>query len=69
MTISGIAKVLSVGWDLIKDLHKEHLQRRYKSPPLKGLKYLGIDEFSIRKGHDYMSIFVDLESGRILHAV
>jgi len=69
MTISGTAKVLRVGWDLIKDLHKKHLQRRYKSPPLKDLKYLGIDEFSIRKGHDYMSIFVDLETGRILHAV
>jgi transposase len=69
MTISGAAKVLSVGWDLIKDIHKEHLQSRYKSPPLKDLRYLGIDEFSIRKGHNYMSIFVDLESGRILHAV
>ena len=69
MTISGTAKVLSVGWDLIKDIHKEHLKSRYKSPPLKDLKYLGIDEFSIRKGHSYMSIFVDLESGRILHAV
>ena len=69
MTISGAAKVLSVGWDLIKDIHKEHLQNRYKSPPLKDLKYLGIDEFAIRKGHNYMTIFVDLESGRILHAV
>lgn len=69
MTISGTAKVLNVGWDLIKDIHKEHLKRKYKSPPLKDLKYLGIDEFAIRKGHNYMSIFVDLESGRILHAV
>jgi transposase len=69
MTISGAAQILSVGWDLIKDIHKEHLQRRYKAPPLKDLRYLGIDEFSIRKGHNYMSIFVDLESGRILHAV
>jgi transposase len=69
MTISGTARVLSVGWDLIKDIHKEHLRKQYKSPPLKGLKYLGIDEFSLRKGHNYMSIFVDLESGRILHAV
>lgn len=69
MTISGVAKVLGVGWDLIKDLHKEYLQKRYKSPPLKDLKYIAIDEFSIRKGHSYMSIFVDLETGRILHAV
>jgi len=56
MTISGVAKVLSVGWDSVKDLHKEYLQRKYKVPPLKNLKYLGIDEFSIRKGHSYMSI-------------
>jgi len=69
MTILGAARVLGVGWDLIKDIHKQHLQSRYKSPPLKELKYLGIDEFSIRKGHSYMSIFVDLHSGRILHAV
>jgi len=69
MTISGTARILSVGWDVIKDIHKEYLRRRYKVPPLKNLRYLGIDEFSIRKGHSYMSIFVDLESGRILHAV
>ncbi|MFC1868849.1 hypothetical protein ACFL0H_12055 [Thermodesulfobacteriota bacterium] len=49
MMISGAAKVLSVGWDLIKDIHKEHLQNRYKSPPLKDLKCLGIDEFAIKK--------------------
>ncbi len=69
MTISGTAKVLAVGWDMIKDLHKEYLQRKYKVPPLKNLKYVGIDEFSIRKGHSYMTIFVDLETGHILHAV
>ncbi|MDZ7696856.1 MAG: ISL3 family transposase [Deltaproteobacteria bacterium] len=69
MTISGAATLLSVGWDLIKDIHKDHLKRRYKAPPLKDLKYIALDEFSIRKGHSYMSIFVDLESGRILHAV
>jgi transposase len=69
MTISGTANLLNVGWDLIKDIHKDHLKRRYKSPPLENLEYLGIDEFSLRKGHNYMSIFVDLKSGRILHAV
>jgi transposase len=69
MTLLGVARVLGVGWDLVKDIHKEHLRSRYKTAPLKDLKYLGIDEFSIRKGHSYMSLFVDLQSGRILHAV
>lgn len=69
MTIAGVARTLGVSWDLVKDLHKQYLQNRYKAPPLKDLKYLAIDEFSIRKGHSYMSIFVDNETGRILHAV
>jgi len=69
MTVLGVARVLKVGWDLVKDIHKEHLKSKYQVPPLKDLKYLGIDEFSIRKGRSYMSIFVDLQSGRILHAV
>ena len=69
MTIAGVSKILGVGWDLIKDLHKEYLQKRYKSPPLTNLKYMAIDEFSLRKGHTYISIFLDLETGRILHAV
>ena len=69
MTISGVAKTLGVCCDLVKDLHKEYLQKKYKVPPLKDLKYLAIDEFSIRKGHSRMTIFLDLESGRILHAV
>jgi transposase len=69
MTVLGVARVLRVGWDLVKDIHMEHLKSKYQAPPLKDLKYLGIDEFSIRKGRSYMSIFVDLQSGRILHAV
>jgi transposase len=69
MTVLGVARVLRVGWDLVKDIHKKHLKNKYQAPPLKDLKYLGIDEFSIRKGRSYMSIFVDLQSGRILHAV
>ncbi len=69
MTISAVAEFLGVGWDLVKDLHKEQLKRKYRDPRLADVKYLGIDEFSIRKGHSYMTIFVDLETTRILHAV
>jgi len=45
------------------------LHRLYRKIPLCKVKYLGIDEFSIRKGHNYMTIFIDLQQGRILHAV
>ena len=68
-TIKDVANYLSVGWDLIKEIHKSKLQTLYRKMPINKLKYLGIDEFSIRKGHNYMTIFIDLKSGRIIHAV
>lgn len=68
-TIQAVAKYLKVGWDMIKDIHKNYLQSLYKKPSLQDVVYLGIDEFSIRKGHSYMTICVDLLTGRIIHAV
>jgi len=68
-TISSVAHYLGVGWDLIKEIHKSKLSRTYRNIPLENLNSMGIDEFSIKKGHEYMTIFTDLESGRIVHAV
>ncbi len=68
-TIRSVAEYLAVSWDLVKQIHKERLSLLYRSVPLHKVKYLGIDEFSLRKGHEYMTIFVDIENGRILHAV
>lgn len=68
-TIKDVARYLNVGWDLIKDIHKTRLQSLYRKMPIHKIKYLGIDEFSIHKGHKYMTIFIDLQEGRIIHAV
>jgi transposase len=66
-TIAACASFLWTGWDLIKDIHRRALQRKYRHIPLKDVRYIAIDEFSIRKGHVYMTIVIDLASGRILH--
>jgi len=68
-TIKDVADFMGTGWDLIKNIHKTKLKSMYRSRPIKHIKYLGIDEFAIRKGHRYMTIFVDLRYGRIIHAV
>ena len=69
MTIQDVAGILGVGWDMIKNIHKLKLKRMYRRIPITKVTTLGIDEFSIRKRHSYMTIFVDLASGRIIHAV
>ncbi len=67
MTIADVAAHLGVGWDMIKEIHKRHLTRRYRHIPLKDVRAVAIDEFAVHKGHEYMSVVLDLESGRILN--
>ena len=56
MTIRDVARHLGVSWDVIKDLQKRHLKRRYGKPKLRNLKQIAIDEISIGKGHQYLVV-------------
>jgi transposase len=66
MTIQDVAKHLGVSWDTIKDIQKRDLSRRYAKPKLKHLRRIAIDEISIAKGHRYLTIVLDLESGAVV---
>ena len=66
-TIADVAKQAHLSWDTVKDILKAELGRKYGRPALKGLRYIGIDEFAVAKGHVYMTIVVDLETGRIVY--
>jgi len=66
MTIRDVAVHLGVGWDLIKDIQKRDLSRRFARPKLKHLRYIAIDEISIGKGHRYLTLVLDLETGRVV---
>lgn len=68
-TVKAVAQYLHVSWDVVKEIHKRNLATKYRGVDLSKITYLGIDEFSIRKRHSYMTIFVDLQTGRVLHAV
>jgi transposase len=67
MTIRDVAVHLGVGWDLIKDLQKRHLQRHFARPKLSHLRRIAIDEISVGHGHRYLTVVLDLESGAVVH--
>ena len=67
MTIKDVACHLGVSWDVVKEIQKESLQRRFDKPRLKHVKQIAIDEISTGKGHQYVTIVLDLESGAVLH--
>jgi transposase len=63
MTILDVARHLGVSWDVVKDVQKRDLDRRYAKPKLKNLRRIAIDEIAVGKGHRYLTVVLDLESG------
>jgi len=66
MTIQDVADHLQVSWDVIKEIQREDLQRRFSRPKLKKVRQIAIDEISIGKGHRYLTVVMDLQSGAVL---
>jgi len=67
MTIQDVAGHLGISWDVIKEIQKEDLRRRFGKPKLKHLRQIAIDEISTAKGHRYLTVVLDLESGAVVH--
>jgi transposase len=69
MTISAVAKHFGLRWETVKNIDKTYLQDTLPSlnpEELTDLKYLGVDEVARAKGHDYMTLVYNLESGQLV---
>lgn len=66
MTIQDVADHLNITWWKVKDIESRFLTRHFAKPKLKHLRYLALDEISIGKGHRYVTVVLDLESGAIV---
>ena len=66
MTIKDMARHLQVSWDVVKDIQKRSLSRRFARPKLRKLKQIAIDEITLGKGHRYLTIVLDLKSGAVV---
>ena len=66
MTMLDIAGFLKMSWDSVKAIIKGQLLERYAEPNISNLKYLAIDEISVRKGHKYITLVMNLETGAVI---
>jgi transposase len=66
MTIRDVAMHLDVSWDLVKEIQKRDLSRRYARPKLKHLRHIAIDEIAVAKGHRYLTVVLDLDGGAVV---
>ncbi|MFC1707285.1 ISL3 family transposase [Planctomycetota bacterium] len=66
-TIKAAADLTGLSWDIVKSIEKKRLRKLYANPCLRGVRYVAVDEIAVRKGHRYMTLVADLDTGRILH--
>jgi transposase len=66
MTIRDVAHHLDVGWDMVKEIQKRDLSRRFAKPKLKHLHAIAIDEIAVARGHRYLTVVLDLDSGAVV---
>jgi len=68
MTVKDVARLLSLAWSTVQAIDKRRLVReKPTNARLKKIRYLGIDEVAVRKGHHYLTIGVDLETGDVVY--
>lgn len=64
MTIKAVAEMEHLHDSTVKDLDKLYMQRQVAKVGMPAPRAIGVDEISIRKGHDYRIIASDLDLRR-----
>ncbi len=68
MSLKAVAEHLRAGWDLVKGILKERLEKKARHRRWGQVRRIAIGEFALRKGHHYMTVVLDLDTGQILFA-
>jgi transposase len=55
-----------MNWDVIKDIQKRNLTRRFSRPKLRNLEQIAIDEICIGHGPQYLTVVLDLRTGAVV---
>lgn len=63
-----VSEMLNIGWRTVGGIAERVVERKLDPGRLDGVKFIGVDEFSYRKRHRYITVVVDHERGRVIWA-
>jgi transposase len=66
MSVAAVAELTAEHANRLWRILNHYVERARRAVDLSGFHQLGIDEFSLRKGHVYMTSFGDLEASRVI---
>lgn len=66
MTQKAAAQILNIAPSTLSNLLHRSIQRHRSGHKIRGLKHLGVDEISFKKGRKYATLVYDLDRSRVL---
>jgi transposase len=66
LPLSSVARRFGLDPKTVKALDYEKLKQHYAATDTENLRLLAIDEIAIKKGHTYMTVVLDYETGRVV---
>jgi transposase len=66
MTVADVARHFGLDWKTVKNIDKAFLEEECGQTDYEGLRILAIDEIAVRRGHRYMTVVIDYETGRVV---
>jgi transposase len=68
-SVSQACELLGLSWDTAQEIMRRAVERGLERRQQDGLKYLGMDEKSFKRGQSYITLLTDLEQSRVLEVV
>lgn len=66
MTAKEVADHLNLDWKTVKNVDKYFLEKEFGQTDYNHSGYLAIDEISVGKYHQYMTVVLDFKTGRVI---
>jgi transposase len=67
MSLMDVCRLTQLPWHQVKAIDKKGLSQRFSHRTFSGLKLLCVDELAVRKGHHYLTIVANHETGEVLY--
>jgi transposase len=67
MPLMDVCRLTQLNWHQVKAIDKKGLTQLFSYRTLSGLKLLCVDELAVRKGHHYLTIVANHETGEVLY--
>ncbi len=67
MPVSAVADLVDLHEDSVWRILKHYVDRARKEVDASNLRVVGVDEISVKKNHNYITMFYDLERAKVIH--